>query len=111
MERASMIAKHPAPKDYRFAKFLQNDRKVLRFLAYWDDTRSENGDVRVLEVLFHLADNTFEIKEKLQPNCGRQSNGMFLKRTKLSRVKDLLFKNFLIIIVIFNFFVIRILVD
>jgi hypothetical protein len=86
LEKQSMIAKHPTPKDYRFAKFLQNDRKVLRFSAYWDDRGSENGDVRVLEVLFHMADDTFEIKEKLSPNCGRQSNGMFLKRAKLPRV-------------------------
>jgi hypothetical protein len=88
MEKQSMVAKHPTPKDYRFAQFLQNDRKVLRFSAYWDDRKSENGDVRVLEVLYHLADDTFEIKEKLPPNCGRQSNGMFLKRAKLPRVSS-----------------------
>lgn len=87
MEKQSMVAKHPTPKDYRFAQFLRNDRKVLRFSAYWDDRKSENGDVRVLEVLYHLADDTFEIKEKLPPNCGRQSNGMFLKRAKLPRVR------------------------
>ena len=81
-EKASMAAKHATSKDFRFAKFLQNDRKVLRFSAYWDD----NDDVRNLEVLFHLSDDTFEIKEKLQPNSGRHSNGMFLKRAKLPRV-------------------------
>ncbi|CAG9801258.1 unnamed protein product [Chironomus riparius] len=80
-EKASMAAKHATSKDFRFAKFLQNDRKVLRFSAYWND----NDDVRNLEVLFHLSDDTFEIKEKLQPNSGRHSNGMFLKRAKLPR--------------------------
>lgn len=83
IERESMVAKHATSKDFRFAKFLQNDRKVLRFSAYWND----NGDIRLLEVLFHMSDDTFEIKEKLQPNSGRHSNGMFLKRTKLPRVR------------------------
>lgn len=84
-----MVAKHPTPKDYRFAQFLVNDRKVLRFSAYWDDRGAENGDVRILEVLYHLADDTFEIKEKLPRNCGRMSNGMFLKRDKLPRVSHM----------------------
>lgn len=84
--KEAMVPKHPFPKDFRFAQFLQNDRKVLRFSGYWDDTKSENGDVRVLDVLYHLADDTVEIKEKLTPNSGRQSNGMFLKRGKLPRV-------------------------
>jgi hypothetical protein len=85
-EKESMVPKHPFPKDFRFAQFLENDRKVLRFQGFWDDTNNENGDVRVLEVLYHLADDTVEIKEKLPVNSGRQSNGMFLRRGKLPRV-------------------------
>jgi hypothetical protein len=86
-EKESMVPKHPFPKDFRFAQFLENDRKVLRFQGYWDDTKSENGDVRILEVLYHLSDDTVEIKEKLAANSGRHSNGMFLKRGKLPRVR------------------------
>lgn len=83
----AMMPKHPFPKDFRFAQFLQNDRKVLRFSGYWDDTRSENGDIRMLELLYHLSDDTVEIKEKLPMNSGRQiANGIFLKRGKLPRV-------------------------
>jgi DUF1126 PH-like domain len=85
-EKESMVPKHPFPKDYRFAQFLENDRKVLRFHGYWDDTSCENGDIRVLDVLYHLSDDTVEIKEKLPVNSGRSSNGMFLKRGKLPRV-------------------------
>lgn len=84
IEKESLVPKHPTYKDFRFAKFLQNDRKVLRFSGYWND----NGDVRILEVLYHLSDDTFEVKEKLEPNSGRCSNGMFLKRAKLPRVSD-----------------------
>lgn len=85
-EKEAMVPKHPFPKDFSFAKFLSNDRKVLRFSGYWDDTKSENGDIRVLEALYHLSDDTVEIKERLPLNSGRQSNGMFLKRGKLPRV-------------------------
>lgn len=88
--KESMMPKHPFPKDFRFAQFLEKDRKVLRFSGYWDDTRSLNGDVRVLDVLYHTADDTVEIKEKLPLNSGRQSNGMFLKRGKLPRVRILI---------------------
>lgn len=95
-EKDALVPTHPLVKDFRFAKFLQNDRKVLRFSAYWDDRKSENGDVRILEVLFHLSDDTFEIKEKLPINSGRQSNGMFLKRQKLPRVSEVeIYENFL----------------
>lgn len=86
LEKESMTPKHPLLKDLSFAQFLENDRKVLRFQAYWDDTKTACGDIRVLDVLYHLADDTFEIKEKLEPNSGRRSNGMFLKRGKLPRV-------------------------
>lgn len=41
-EKESMVPKHPFPKDFRFAQFLENDRKVLRFSGYWND-KSENG--------------------------------------------------------------------
>lgn len=87
-EKEALVPTHPLIKDFRFAKFLQNDRKVLRFSAFWDDRKCENGDVRILEVLLHLSDDTFEIKEKLPVNSGRQSNGMFLKRQKLPRVSS-----------------------
>lgn len=64
---------------------MENDRKVLRFSGYWDDRDSEFGDVHHLEVLYHLSDDTIEIKWKLPPNSGYNSNGMFLKRGKLPK--------------------------
>lgn len=85
MREESLHPTHPTIKDFRFRKFLQNDRKVLRFYGYWDDTMSEFGDIRELEVLFHLSDDTVEIKENLPGNSGRDSNGMFLRRGKLPK--------------------------
>jgi hypothetical protein len=88
MREETLQPTHPTIKDFRFAKFLKNDRKVLRFFGYWDDTNSESGDIRELEILFHLADDTVEIKERMSMNSGRESNGMFLRRGKLPKVCD-----------------------
>ncbi|XP_019871659.1 EF-hand domain-containing family member C2-like [Aethina tumida] len=65
-------------------KFLENDRKVLRFKAYWDDRKTEFGYIHNLEVLFYLADDTIEINEKNEPKSGLR-NFCFLSRTKLPK--------------------------
>ncbi|XP_062554556.1 EF-hand domain-containing family member C2 [Armigeres subalbatus] len=82
---AAKLAKRPAYKIDTLGKFLEFDRKVLRFQGFWDDRSSLFGDVHELEVLYHLSDDTFEIKEKLPLNSGRDSNGMFLRRGRLPK--------------------------
>lgn len=84
-EKIASLPKQPSVTLDNLAKFLENDRKVLRFSGYWDDRDSEFGDIHHLELLYHLADDTIEIKWKLPPNSGYQSNGMFLKRGKLPK--------------------------
>lgn len=69
-------------KKHLFAQFLEYDRKILKFTCYWDD-RSENGDVRNLELCFYLSDDTMDIKEIFSPNSGRNCPATFLKRGKL----------------------------
>ncbi|XP_052867936.1 EF-hand domain-containing family member C2 [Anopheles cruzii] len=85
---SAKLAKLPAYKIDTLGKFLQYDRKVLRFKGLWDDRASVFGDVHELEVLYHLSDETIEIKEKLPVNSGRDSNGMFLRRGRLPRTFD-----------------------
>nr|XP_029712249.1 EF-hand domain-containing family member C2-like [Aedes albopictus] len=82
---AAKLAKRPAYKIDILGKFLEFDRKVLRFQGFWDDRSSLFGDVHELEVLYHLSDDTFEIKVKLPLNSGRDSNGMFLRRGRLPK--------------------------
>lgn len=82
------MPKQPCVVLDNLVKFLENDRKVLRFWGYWDDRDSDFGDIHHLEVLYHLADDTVEIKWKLPPNSGYQSNGMFLKRGKLPKSRN-----------------------
>ena len=86
-KRAKEKIKSCKPKLFSFAQFLEHDREVLRFYAYWDD-RSEFGDVRKLEVCYYLADDTMEVKENFPRNSGREGPSIFLKRSKVPRVSN-----------------------
>lgn len=66
-------------------QFLDYDRQVLRFKAYWDDTESLFGDKRELTVHYYLADDTMEILEVLPRNAGRDRVPAFLARGRLPK--------------------------
>uniref|UniRef100_A0A1B0EV89 Putative ef-hand domain-containing family member c2 n=1 Tax=Lutzomyia longipalpis TaxID=7200 RepID=A0A1B0EV89_LUTLO len=72
-------------KSNKLAQFLKNDGKVLRFMAFWDDSQSDFGYVRDLILLYYLADGTVEIIEMLPPSNGREETTTFLKRMKLPK--------------------------
>ncbi|KAK9828561.1 hypothetical protein WJX72_000760 [[Myrmecia] bisecta] len=66
-------------------KFFTNDRKVLRFNCYWDDSGSLYGDVRLYELHYYLADDTVEVVEVLGGNSGRDPFPRFLHRMRLPK--------------------------
>jgi EF-hand domain-containing protein 1 len=66
-------------------KFLDYDRVVLRFFALWDNTTSVYGDKLKLVINYYMADDTVEVIEVQEPNCGRQKFGPMLKRQPLPR--------------------------
>ncbi|KAK9862961.1 hypothetical protein WJX84_005590 [Apatococcus fuscideae] len=66
-------------------KFFSLDRKVLEFMAYWDDTDSLFGDVRLYKLQYYLSDDTMEVVEVLPRNCGRDPFPKFLRRMRLPR--------------------------
>mmetsp|Transcript_98280 Transcript_98280/g.174170 ORF Transcript_98280/g.174170 Transcript_98280/m.174170 type:complete len:621 (-) Transcript_98280:154-2016(-) len=73
------------PPGRGLTQFLENDRKVLRFYAYWDDNTLYG--VRLYFVChFFLADNTFEMNEAHARNSGRDNFPVFYKRGKLLKV-------------------------
>ena len=55
--------------------------RVLRFFGKWED-----GETRLLNIHFHLEDETIEIVEDHDTNCGRYKAPMFLKRCRLPKV-------------------------
>jgi hypothetical protein len=58
-------------------QFLENDRKVLRFNAKYDNLK--------YIIHYYLADDTVEIREVHANNSGRDPFPLFLKRNKLPR--------------------------
>ena len=82
----TFFPKKPNRKTDTRGKFLQFDKKVLRFYGYWDDRESLYGEVHNLEIHYYLADDTIEIKEILPPNSGYDSGPLFLKRSKIPKV-------------------------
>jgi len=67
----------------KLKQFMENDRKVLRFFALWDDRASLCGDRRPFVINFYLADDTVEVLEVNGPNCGRDPFPVFCKRGPL----------------------------
>jgi len=66
-------------------QFLAQDRKVLRFLGLWDDSRSLFGEKIQYTIHYYLADDTVEVLEVHPPNCGKDPFPLMLKRCKLPR--------------------------
>lgn len=80
-----MKATRPYVPNSSLKKFLENDRRVLRFYCVWDDTNSVFGDARHMVLHYFLSDDTIEIQESIPANSGRQSNSLFLRRCRLPK--------------------------
>lgn len=80
-----MKATRPSLPKSSLKKFLENDRRVLRFYCAWDDTNSVFGDVRHMVLHYFLSDDTIEIRESIPANSGRESNTLFLRRCRLPK--------------------------
>jgi len=72
------------PAGRKFQQFLENDRKVLRYYAYWDDVTLYGARVYA-KCHYFLADNTFEVNEAHCRNSGRDNYPNFFKRAPLYR--------------------------
>eukprot|EP00931_Biecheleriopsis_adriatica_P103070 TRINITY_DN77958_c0_g1_i1.p1 TRINITY_DN77958_c0_g1~~TRINITY_DN77958_c0_g1_i1.p1 ORF type:complete len:626 (-),score=140.25 TRINITY_DN77958_c0_g1_i1:92-1969(-) len=72
------------PTDKKLTQFLLNDRKVLRFKAYWDD-HTKYGARIYMVVHYYLSDNTMEFNEAHCRNSGRYPAPVFMKRGPLKK--------------------------
>jgi hypothetical protein len=70
------------PPGRALTQFLENDCKVLRLYAYWDDP-TLYGARTYAKVHFFLADNTMEVNEMHSRNSGRDNYPNLLKRAPL----------------------------
>jgi len=67
------------PANKKFMQFLLNDRKVLRFKAYWDDPTLYGARIYFI-IHYFLSDNTVEVNEAHSRNSGRDAYPVFYKR-------------------------------
>ncbi|KAK3259014.1 hypothetical protein CYMTET_31968, partial [Cymbomonas tetramitiformis] len=71
----------------KIRKFIENDRKVLRFFAVWD-TRKEDpldGERRAFVLNYYLSDDEIEILEVCERNSGRDPFPKLLSKSKLPK--------------------------
>mmetsp|Transcript_22733 Transcript_22733/g.59289 ORF Transcript_22733/g.59289 Transcript_22733/m.59289 type:complete len:623 (-) Transcript_22733:316-2184(-) len=69
-------------KNRGLEKYLENDRKVLRFHCIWDDPTSF-GVRNFFTMHYYLADETVEVNEVLKKNSGRGPWPVFFQRGRL----------------------------
>lgn len=61
---------------------------VLRFFGVWRDPASGEEERRRFRVHFFREDDTVEVLETHDKNCGRYKAPLFLKRAKLPKVTN-----------------------
>ncbi|KAJ3275375.1 EF-hand domain-containing protein 1 [Terramyces sp. JEL0728] len=73
-------------KKDKLKRFLEKDRKVLRFYCIWDDRYSMFGELREFVLHYHLVDDSIEVREVQKPNNGRDPFPILLRRQALPKV-------------------------
>jgi hypothetical protein len=73
------------PHTDKLKKFLENDRKVLRFYCVWDDRESLYGEVREFVIHYFLVDDCIEVREVQKTNSGRDPFPIMLRRQMLPK--------------------------
>ncbi|KAJ3220241.1 EF-hand domain-containing protein 1 [Dinochytrium kinnereticum] len=98
---------HTIEKNDKLRRFLENDRKVLRFFCVWDDRESMFGELRefvsldifcraallIFVVLtftrqvlhYYLVDDCVEVREVQKPNNGRDPFPILLRKQQLPK--------------------------
>jgi hypothetical protein len=71
--------------DDRRERFINFNRKVLRFYCQWDDRAAIYGERRPYILHLYLEDDTVEICEVKLPNDGRDGFSKLLRRQKLPK--------------------------
>lgn len=60
---------------------------MLRFFALWEDA-DPNGETTPVTIQYHLVDDTVEINEVYERNCGRFPFPALMHRLKLPKITE-----------------------
>lgn len=87
--RVQPLRQYQTPSDFdTLKKFIELDRKVLRFYAMWDDRDEMFGEIRKYIIHYFLVDDSVEIRECHQPNDGRDPFPVMMRRGKLPKNRN-----------------------
>ncbi|KAJ3072372.1 EF-hand domain-containing protein 1 [Podochytrium sp. JEL0797] len=75
----------PTQAKDKLRRFLENDRKVLRFFCIWDDRDSMFGEMREFVMHYYLVDDCVEVREVKKPNNGRDPFPILLRKQRLPK--------------------------
>jgi hypothetical protein len=81
---AARSNKVPKPKHDTRKQFLDNEKKVLRFEAQWDD-RKLYGEKRQFQLSYHLSNDQVEVREIRNASSGRSDTARLLKPRELPK--------------------------
>ncbi|TPX32330.1 hypothetical protein SmJEL517_g04501 [Synchytrium microbalum] len=84
-ERVPRNPSHSVEKHDLLKRFLENDRKVLRFYCVWDDRDSMFGELREFVLHYFLVDDCCEVREVQKPNNGRDPSPILVRRQHLNK--------------------------
>ncbi|CAK8696625.1 unnamed protein product [Clavelina lepadiformis] len=82
----------------KLKKYLELDRKVLRFYCVWDDRDSMFGEMRPYVLHYFLVDDTIEIREVQKPNDGHDPFPVLLRRQRLPKNRSDIHSSFPMIV-------------
>jgi len=66
-------------------RFVELDRKVLRFYLVWDDREEMFGELRPFILHYFLVDDTLEVREVHKPNDGHDPFPVLVSRQKVPK--------------------------
>ncbi|KAI9004088.1 hypothetical protein BC832DRAFT_558508 [Gaertneriomyces semiglobifer] len=69
----------------KLKRFLEHDRKVLRFYCLWDDRQSMFGELREFVLHYYLVDDSVEVREIRGANSGRSEGKVLVRRMVLPK--------------------------
>jgi hypothetical protein len=78
------VTKTPNDMD-KLRKFLELDRKVLRFYCIWDDRDQMFGEARKFLLHYYLVNDTVEVREIHTPNDGRDPFPILISRQRVPK--------------------------
>lgn len=85
---AGMKVKLSASEVRAAKQFFENDRKVLKLRAMWDDRKNLYGEKHDFAMYYFLADDSIELVEQNGPNDGKDPFPSFCRRQRITKPQE-----------------------